>query len=132
MNFFAGQKAILYVNYAPELNLTSMNTSFILKEHNKEITFDDQSPKGYGRLNIIFKVGDDKLFMRFNFTLSYGSWSMKAVEIEYNGYKNVLPVVGNMYEVPSAPLGFSYRCSSRDLWFSNGTDVLNISDYQVS
>lgn len=109
-----------------------MNTSFVLKEHNKEITFDDQSPKGYGRLNIIFKVGDEKLFMRFNFTLIRGTWSMKAVEIEYSGYKNVLSVVGNMYDVPSAPVGFSYRCSSRDLYFTNGTDVLKISDYQVS
>ncbi|XP_065372392.1 uncharacterized protein VhaAC45RP isoform X1 [Calliphora vicina] len=126
-----GKKAILYVNYAPELNLTSMNISFVLKEHNKEITFDDQSPKGYGRLNIIFKVGEDKLFMRFNFTLSRGTWSMKAVEIEYSSYKNILAVVGNMYDVPSAPVGFSYRCSSRDLWFINGTDILKISDYQV-
>ncbi|KAM7360173.1 vhaAC45-related protein [Cochliomyia hominivorax] len=126
-----GKKAILYVNYAPELNLTSMNTSLVLKEHNIEITFDDQSPKGYGRLNIIFKVGEEKLFMRFNFTLSRGTWSMKAVEIEYSGYKNVLAIVGNMYEVPSAPVGFSYRCSSRDLWFTNGTDVLKLSDYQV-
>lgn len=126
-----GKKAILYVNAAPELNLTSMNSSFVLKEHNKGITFDDQSPKGYGRLNIIFKVGEDKLFMRFNFTLKRGTWSMKAVEIEYTGYKNVLPVVGRTYDLPSAPLGFSYRCSSRDLWFTNGTDTLRIVDYQV-
>lgn len=120
------------MNSAPELNLSSINTSFVLKEHNKEITFDDQSPKGYGRLNIIFKVGEDKLFMRFNFTLSRGSWSMKAVEIEHNNYKNILPIVGHMHDVPSAPVGFSYRCSSRDLLFRNGVDVLKINDYQVS
>lgn len=126
-----GKKAILYVNAAPELNLTSVNASFILKEHNKAITFDDQRAKGYGRLTIIFKVGEEKLFMRFNFTVKHGTWTMKAVEVEYNTYKNVLKIPGHSFDLPSAPIGFSYRCSSKDLWFVNGTDVLKIVDYQV-
>ncbi|XP_013118433.2 uncharacterized protein LOC106095686 [Stomoxys calcitrans] len=125
----SGEKAVLHVNAAPELYIQHKNLS--LKEHNKEITFDDQRSKGYGRLSIIFKVDDEKVTLRFNFTLKYGTWAMKAVEVRYKDNETVLQVVGRQYDVPSAPLKFSYRCSSRHLLFTNGNDTLKIKDYQV-
>lgn len=128
-SFYLGKKAILYLTSAPELNIS--RESFVLKEHNKAVTFDDQKAKGYGRLNIIFKVGDEKLFLRFNFTLKRGTWYMKAVEVEHRDYKDVLRLKGGEYNIPSAPVGFSYRCSSRSLIFTNGTDILVLKDYQV-
>lgn len=119
----------MHVGAAPELYLGT--TKLVLKEHNKEITFDDQRAKGYGRLSVIFKVDDEKLTLRFNFTLKYGTWGMKAVEVRYKDNETVLQVVGRAYDIPSAPLKFSYRCSSRHLLFTNGNDTLQIRDYQV-
>ncbi|XP_049318251.1 uncharacterized protein LOC105231793 isoform X2 [Bactrocera dorsalis] len=126
-----GDKAVLYVTSAPVINITGRLNDTKLVSHNKDVTFDDQKGKGYGRLNIIFSVETQKLFLRFNFTLSRGYWYMKAVEVEYNDYKAVLPVVGTIYSIPSAPLGFSYRCSSRSLQFGNNSDSLVINDFQV-
>ncbi|XP_053947442.1 uncharacterized protein LOC129235620 [Anastrepha obliqua] len=126
-----GHKAVLYVTSAPIININGKLNNTKLVSHNKDVTFDDQKGKGYGRLNVIFSVDTQKLFLRFNFTLSRGYWNMKAVEVEYNEYKSVLPVVGTLYTIPSAPIGFSYRCSSRSLQFGNDNDSLTIIDYQV-
>ncbi|XP_067619756.1 V-type proton ATPase subunit S1 [Eurosta solidaginis] len=126
-----GNKAVLYVTSAPIINITGKLNNTKLVSHNKDVTFDDQKGKGYGRLNIIFSVDTQKLFLRFNFTLSRGYWYMKAVEVEYNDFKSILPVLGSQYSIPSAPIGFSYRCSSRILQFGNDSDTLTISDFQV-
>lgn len=123
---------MLYVTSAPVINISGKLNNTKLVAHNKDVTFDDQKGKGYGRLNIIFSVETQKLFLRFNFTLSRGYWHMKAVEVEYNEYKSVLPVVGTLYSIPSAPIGFSYRCSSRSLQFGNESDGLIIHDFQVT
>uniref|UniRef100_T1PIH6 Lysosome-associated membrane glycoprotein (Lamp) n=1 Tax=Musca domestica TaxID=7370 RepID=T1PIH6_MUSDO len=124
-----GRKAVLNVNAAPELHIN--HTKLLLKEHTKEITFDDQRSKGYGRLSVIFKVDDEKVTLRFNFTLKYGTWAMKAVEVRHKEYETVLTVVGREYDIPSAPVKFSYRCSARHLEFTNGNDTLVLKDYQV-
>ncbi|XP_073816797.1 vhaAC45-related protein [Musca autumnalis] len=124
-----GRKAVLNVNAAPELTINQ--TKLLLKEHTKEITFDDQRSKHYGRLSVIFKVDDEKVTLRFNFSVKYGTWAMKAVEVRYKEYETVLQVVGRQYDIPSAPLKFSYRCSARHLQFTNGNDTLVLKDYQV-
>ncbi|TDG48405.1 hypothetical protein AWZ03_005150 [Drosophila navojoa] len=129
-----GNKAVLILTGPPELRLS--NETLLLEEHNKHITFDDQRAKGYGRLSITFMYNSEKCTLRFKFSLLRGTWHMRNVEVEYRDYKAVLPAIGNEYTLPSAPLGFSYRCSSAELLFSNrntnDTQMnLVLSDYQV-
>lgn len=124
----------MYVNTAPKLQLSYAKEPFNLTKHLKSTTFDDQSKtKNYGRLIIIFSVDKDKekLFLRFNFTVNRGTWAMKSVDVDYKGTKTVLNIEGGMYNVPSAPIGFSYRCSTRKMIFTNGNDTLELDDYQV-
>uniref|UniRef100_T1GR42 Vacuolar ATP synthase subunit S1 n=1 Tax=Megaselia scalaris TaxID=36166 RepID=T1GR42_MEGSC len=72
------------------------------------------------------------IFIRFNFTKSGGYWSLQAANIDYNNAQinSILPISRRSC-LPEAPIGFSYRCSSSDLFF-NGTDGnLTIKDFQV-
>lgn len=129
-----GNKAVLSLNGPPELRLA--NETLLLDEHNKLITFDDQRSKGYGRLSITFMYNSEKCILRFKFTLLRGTWHLRNVEVEYRDYKAVLPAHGNEYTLPSAPLGFSFRCSSEKLVFSNPNKndtqmYLFLTDYQV-
>ncbi|EDW14353.1 uncharacterized protein LOC6572786 isoform X1 [Drosophila mojavensis] len=129
-----GNKAVLILTGPPELRLS--NETLLLEEHNKHITFDDQRAKGYGRLSITFMYNSEKCTLRFKFSLLRGTWHMRNVEVEYRDYKAVLPAIGNEYTLPSAPLGFSFRCSSEELLFSNRNTNetqmnLVLSDYQV-
>ncbi|XP_023163629.2 uncharacterized protein LOC111594528 isoform X2 [Drosophila hydei] len=129
-----GNKAVLILTGPPELRLS--NETLLLEEHNKHITFDDQRSKGYGRLSITFMYNSEKCTLRFKFSLLRGTWHMRNVEVEYRDYKAVLPAIGNEYTLPSAPLGFSFRCSSEELLFSNRNTNetqmnLVLSDYQV-
>ncbi|XP_030370200.1 uncharacterized protein LOC115620868 isoform X1 [Scaptodrosophila lebanonensis] len=125
-----GNKAVLYLNSPPVLRLS--NESIKLLEHNKHITFDDQHAKGYGRLSITFMHNNDKCTLRFKFTLSRGTWQMSNVEVDYKGVL-VLPARGDEYTLPSAPLGFSYRCSASNLIFGSreSAESLQLTDFQV-
>ncbi|XP_034486460.1 uncharacterized protein LOC117790950 isoform X1 [Drosophila innubila] len=129
-----GNKAVLTLNGPPELRLS--NETLLLEEHNKHITFDDQRAKGYGRLSITFMYNGEKCTLRFKFSLLRGTWHLRNVEVEYRDNKAVLPALGNEYTLPSAPLGFSFRCSSEKLVFRNpirNDTLLNLylTDYQV-
>ncbi|XP_016992285.1 uncharacterized protein LOC108054047 isoform X1 [Drosophila rhopaloa] len=129
-----GNKAVLSLSEALELRLT--NETLKLEEHIKQITFDDQRTKGYGRLSITFMCNGEKCALRFKFTLIRGSWTLRNVEVEYRELKSVLVARGDEYTLPSAPLGFSYRCSAENLKFMNPArnetiQSLLIKDYQV-
>lgn len=129
-----GNKAVLSLNGPPELRLGE--EKLLLEEHNKHITFDDQRAKGYGRLSITFMYNSEKCTLRFKFSLLRGTWHLRNVEVEYKDYKATLPAWGSEYTLPSAPLGFSFRCSSERLVFSNpnknDTQMnLYLTDYQV-
>ncbi|SPP89942.1 uncharacterized protein LOC117591464 [Drosophila guanche] len=129
-----GNKAVLSLNGPPELLLT--NETLRLEEHIKQITFDDQHAKGYGRLSITFMHSGEKCTLRFKFTLARGTWTLRNVEVEYRELKSVLLARGDEYTLPSAPLGFSYRCSANDLSFVNpnkneSLQNLILSDFQV-
>ncbi|ALC47541.1 CG31030 [Drosophila busckii] len=129
-----GNKAVLVLSTPPELKLG--NETLLLEEHNKHITFDYQRSKAYGRLSITFMPNGEKCTLRFKFSLLRGTWILRNVEVEYREIKAVLPAIGNDYTLPSAPLGFSYRCSSERLLFitpnKNDTRIsLTLNDYQV-
>ncbi|XP_026850787.1 uncharacterized protein LOC6594741 isoform X2 [Drosophila persimilis] len=129
-----GNKAVLSLNGPPELRLT--NETLRLEEHIKQITFDDQHAKGYGRLSITFMHSGEKCTLRFKFSLARGTWILRNVEVEYRELKSVLLARGDDYTLPSAPLGFSYRCSANDLSFNNPNknetlQSLIVSDFQV-
>ncbi|EDW84423.1 uncharacterized protein Dwil_GK13147 [Drosophila willistoni] len=129
-----GNKAVLHVTGPPELRLG--NEVILLEEHTKQTTFDDQHAKGYGRLSISFRYNGDKCMLRFKFSLSRGTWHLRNVEVEYKEYKDVLVARGDEYTLPSAPLGFSYRCSANNLTFINPNKnetlrSLHLVDYQV-
>ncbi|XP_022211095.2 uncharacterized protein LOC111066650 [Drosophila obscura] len=129
-----GNKAVLSLNGPPELRLT--NETLRLEEHIKQITFDDQHAKGYGRLSITFMHSGEKCTLRFKFSLARGTWILRNVEVEYRELKSVLLARGDEYTLPSAPLGFSYRCSANDLSFVNPNknetlQSLILSDFQV-
>ncbi|EDV93217.1 uncharacterized protein LOC6564182 [Drosophila grimshawi] len=129
-----GNKAVLVLNDPPELQLG--NETLLLKEQNTHTTFDDQRAKGYGRLSITFMNNLEKCALRFKFSLARGTWHLRNVEVEYKESKTVLPARGNEYTLPSAPIGFSYRCSSEKLIFANPSKndtqmILLLSDYQV-
>ncbi|XP_064552756.1 uncharacterized protein VhaAC45RP [Drosophila montana] len=131
-----GNKAVLALNGPPELRLS--NETLLLEEHNKLITFDDQRSKGFGRLSITFMYNSEKCTLRFKFSLLRGTWHLRNVEVEYRDYKAVLPAIGNEYTLPSAPLDFSFRCSSEELLFTNINSNSNetqmsllLTDYQV-
>ncbi|KAH8418096.1 hypothetical protein KR222_011758 [Zaprionus bogoriensis] len=129
-----GNLAVLALKGPPELRLG--NETLLLEEHNKHITFDDHANKGYSRLSITFMYNGEKCTLRFKFSLLRGTWTLRNVEVEYRDYKVVLPARGNEYTLPNAPEGFSYRCSSERLVFSNpnrnDTQMnLVLTDYQV-
>ncbi|KAH8278670.1 hypothetical protein KR018_006763 [Drosophila ironensis] len=129
-----GNKAVLSLNGPLELRLS--NDTLILKEHTKQITFDDQHGKGYGRLSITFMHSGEKCTLRFKFTLIRGSWTLRNVEVDYRDQKSVLVARGDEYTLPNAPLGFSYRCSSENVTFLNPVrnetlQSLLLSDFQV-
>lgn len=129
-----GNKAVLSLNGPLELRLT--NDSLKLEEHIKQITFDDQRAKGYGRLSITFMHSGEKCTLRFKFSLIRGSWTLRNVEVEYRELKSVLVARGDEYTLPNAPLGFSYRCSAENVHFLNPAknetiQGLILSDFQV-
>ncbi|XP_052836223.1 uncharacterized protein LOC128252496 [Drosophila gunungcola] len=129
-----GNKAVLSLNGPLELRLT--NDTLKLEEHIKQITFDDQRTKGYGRLSITFMPSGEKCTLRFKFSLIQGSWTLRNVEVEYRDLKSVLVARGDEYTLPSAPLGFSYRCSAENVNFLNPArnetiQSLILSDFQV-
>ncbi|XP_020811489.1 uncharacterized protein LOC110186600 isoform X1 [Drosophila serrata] len=129
-----GNKAVLSLNGPLELRLS--NETLRLEEHIKQITFDDQRPKGYGRLSITFMPSGEKCTLRFKFSLVRGSWTLRNVEVEYRDLKSVLVARGDEYSLPSAPIGFSYRCSATNTSFTNPVrnetiQSLLLSDFQV-
>ncbi|XP_017091865.2 uncharacterized protein VhaAC45RP isoform X2 [Drosophila bipectinata] len=129
-----GNKAVLSLNGPLELRLT--NETLSLKEHTKQITFDDQHAKGYGRLSITFMHSGEKCTLRFKFSLIRGSWTLRNVEVEYKDLKSVLLARGDEYSLPNAPVGFSYRCSAENVTFLNTArnetiQSLLLSDFQV-
>ncbi|XP_043065069.1 uncharacterized protein LOC108099332 [Drosophila ficusphila] len=129
-----GNKAALTLNGPLELRLT--NETLKLEEHIKQITFDDQRAKGYGRLSITFMHSGEKCTLRFKFSLIRGSWTLRNVEVEYKELKSVLVARGDEYTLPSAPLGFSYRCSAENTHFLNPSrnetiQSLVLTDFQV-
>ncbi|KAH8247143.1 hypothetical protein KR032_011122 [Drosophila birchii] len=129
-----GNKAVLTLNGPLELRLS--NDTLRLEEHIKQITFDDQRPKGYGRLSITFMSSGEKCTLRFKFSLLRGSWTLRNVEVEYRDLKSVLVARGDEYTLPSAPIGFSYRCSATNTSFINPVrnetiQSLQLSDFQV-
>ncbi|KAH8363059.1 hypothetical protein KR084_004851 [Drosophila pseudotakahashii] len=129
-----GNKAVLSLNGPLELRLT--NDTLKLEEHIKQITFDDQRAKGYGRLSITFMHSGEKCTLRFKFSLIRGSWTLRNVEVEYRDLKSVLVARGDEYTLPNAPLGFSYRCSAEKVHFLNPVrnetiQGLILTDFQV-
>ncbi|XP_017008750.2 uncharacterized protein VhaAC45RP isoform X1 [Drosophila takahashii] len=129
-----GNKAVLSLNGPLELRLT--NDTLKLEEHIKQITFDDQRAKGYGRLSITFMHSGEKCTLRFKFSLIRGSWTLRNVEVEYRDLKSVLVARGDEYTLPNAPLGFSYRCSAENVHFLNPQrnetiQGLILTDFQV-
>ncbi|XP_017038152.1 uncharacterized protein VhaAC45RP isoform X1 [Drosophila kikkawai] len=129
-----GNKAVLSL-YGP-LELRLSNETLRLVEHIKQITFDDQRQKGYGRLSITFMPSGEKCTLRFKFSLVRGSWTLRNVEVEYRELKSVLVARGDEYSLPSAPVGFSYRCSAENTTFTNPIrnetiQSLLLSDFQV-
>ncbi|KAH8359273.1 hypothetical protein KR093_005529 [Drosophila rubida] len=132
--YVAEGNAALSLSGPPELRLG--NETLLLEEHNKLITFDDQRAKAFSRLSITFMYNGDKCTLRFKFSLLRGTWHMRNVEVEFREFTAVLTARGNDYTLPSAPLGFSFRCSSEKLVFSNlsknETEMhLFLNDYQV-
>ncbi|XP_062123908.1 uncharacterized protein LOC133837240 isoform X2 [Drosophila sulfurigaster albostrigata] len=123
--YVAEGNAALSLSGPPELHLG--NETLLLAEHNKLITFDDQRMKGYGRLSITFMYNSEKYTLRFKFSLLRGTWHLRNVEVDSRDAKGVLPARGNDYTLPSAPIGFSFRCSSEHLVFTNP----NTNDTQI-
>lgn len=66
----------------------------------------------------------------FRFTISNNYWSLNATEIiDQARTLAVLNVVG---EEPSAPVGFSYKCSRALVFKNNGNLTLTLRNVQVN
>jgi V-type H+-transporting ATPase S1 subunit len=65
--------------------------------------------------------------LRFRFPTAGSAWSLTSVEVEKDANKFELNVVG---KPPSAPFGFSFKCSRTLKFHANGT-TLTLSDIQV-
>lgn len=119
-------KAMLYTTSPPVLRNGDTNTTIVLKSHGL-VTNDERDL--VNRLIVSFKIQDNqKLTLRFRFPITpSGYWSLNSVEVEENGVTTNLSVVGAN---PTAPLGFSYKCSS-SLVFQNGTTNLKLENIQV-
>jgi hypothetical protein len=68
-----------------------------------------------------------QITLRFRFPISAGHWYLTSVEVEKDTTKFDLTVVGKS---PSAPIGFSYKCS-RTLEFRHNSTVLILYGLQV-
>lgn len=113
-------KAMMYTTAPPMLDDGS--NKILLRQHG-ETLMDDR--KGGQRMSILFKVDGEKLTLRFWFPISGGYWSLVSVEVEdltrTGGSRTELLVVG---EAPTAPLGFSYKCSSAIVFQNNSTKLI--------
>ena len=141
---------MIYTSSAPTLSIDGNKTYYELLAHGN--VHGDKRDK-FNRLSIRFKLADRpateswvclrwagtslqrilnksfQLTLRFKFPQANGYWSLAEVEVQEPSLRQyTLPVVG---VEPSAPIGFSYKCS-KTLVFRNGTTVLTLKNVQVS
>lgn len=139
--YIAPGKAMMYTTAPPVLDDGS--STIALREHG--LVTSDERKDELLRLIVSFKVtgmggGDgvptddvQKLVLRFRFPISGGYWTLTSVELEEmsrageSPRKTELLVVG---EAPTAPLGFSYKCSSAIVFRHNST-TLRLDNVQV-
>lgn len=124
-------KTMMFTTGAPVLSDGEVSTE--LRSHG--ITTTDERKDELVRFIISFKVNRTannearKVILRFRFPISRGYWYLTSVELEENSKRTELEVVG---EAPSAPIGFSYKCSS-ELKFrhANTSTTLKLVNIQV-
>lgn len=131
--YIAPGKAMMYTTAPPRLSDGSSTVE--LREHGL-VKADERKDDALVRFIVTFKVTRDgevqKLILRFRFPIVDGYWRLTSVELEEatraESPRTELFVVG---EAPSAPLGFSYKCSS-SIHFRHNSTVLSLENIQVS
>lgn len=131
--YIAAGKAMMYTTAPPRLSDGSSTVE--LREHGL-VQADERKDDALVRFIVTFKVTRDgevqKLILRFRFPIADGYWRLTSVELEEatraESPRTELFVVG---EPPSAPLGFSYKCSS-SIQFRHNSTVLSLENIQVS
>lgn len=124
-------KTMMYTTGAPVLSDGEVTTE--LRSHG--ITTTDERKDELVRFIISFKVNRTanearKVILRFRFPISRGYWYLTSVELEENSKRTELAVVG---EPPSAPIGFSYKCSSElEFRHANSSTTLKLVNIQVN
>ncbi|CAO1435343.1 unnamed protein product [Diamesa serratosioi] len=123
--YVAKGKGILYTTEAPILKIGSNESGEVkeyeLKSHSL-VTADER--ENLFKLIVNFIDSDiGKLPIKFLFRISSGSWEMAEVEYE----SIILNIVGI---APSAPLGFSYKCSNK-FFYKKGNISLLLQNIQV-
>lgn len=124
-------KTMMYTTGAPVLSDGESKSE--LRYHG--ITTTDERKDELVRFIISFKVNRTanearKVILRFRFPIARGYWYLTSVEVEENSKRTELAVVG---EPPFAPIGFSYKCSSKlEFRHANSSTTLKLVNIQVS
>lgn len=133
--YIAPGKAMMYTTAPPQLSVDGAVVE--LREHG--LVKSDERKDELVRLIVTFKVTRNsevnKLSLRFRFPISGGYWTLVSVELEELSRAAEAPRVTELLvvgEPPSAPLGFSYKCSASTLQFRSNSTVLTLENIQVS